>query len=270
MEQTSTIGEAAAKFLAQLAPSERDKAHQEAYRFARWIGFSRRLDEIKPLDVARYGEQISATTNDPASVLEPVRSFLAYARKSGLTGTNLAVHLRVKKAAAFKALTRNKRVSRPAVEPVAMTAEGRAALESELRSLEGERPRVIEEIQKAAADKDFRENAPLQAAKERQGYLEGRIREVETTLKAAVVVNGVAGDRIGPGDYVVLKEEGCDDDLCLTVVHATEANASKAKISLVSPMGKALVGRRLGDTVEVAAPGGTVRYKIAAVDHKSG
>lgn len=267
MEYIITMGDTAAKFLAGLPPAEREKKQQEVHRFARWFGFNRPFDEIKPQDVGRYGEQMCSTLNDPAAALEPVRAYLAFARKAGITGTNYAVHLRVKKPAS-KAKG-GKLPAKPSIQSIHMTAAGHAALQSELKRLEGERPKMVEEIQKAAADKDFRENAPLHAAKERQGYLEGRIRELEATLKAAKVVEGENGDRIGPGDCVVLSEIDCNDELCITVVHATEANPSKGKISIDSPIGKALIGRHIGDTVEVDAPGGVIRYKIAAVDRKT-
>ena len=233
------------------------------YRFARWIGFNKPLDQIKPPDIGRYGEQVCSTSSNPAAALEPVKAFLTYARKSGLTSSNYSVHIRVKRSAA----ARNKnKGERPATEPIPMTVAGHSELQAELRTLEEQRPLVVEEIQKAAADKDFRENAPLQAAKERQGYLEGRIRELEATLKAAQVVSEQNGDRIGMGDCVVLNELDCEDQICITVVHATEASPAKGKISLASPIGKAVLGHRLGDTVEVAAPAGIIRYRVAAVN----
>lgn len=268
MTQTVTIGEAASRYLSNLSPAEREKAQQEINRFALWFGFNRALDAIKPPEIGRYGEQVSASSNDPASALEPVKAFLTHARKIGLTPGNLSVHLRAKKTASTRSSGREKLPARSTVQPIPMTASGYAALETELAGLIEERPMVVEEIQKAAADKDFRENAPLQAAKERQGYLEGRIRELEATLKSAKVVTEESGDRIGPGDYVVLNEIDCRDELCVTVVHATEANPSRGKISIASPIGKALIGRNLGDTVEVAAPRGVTRYRIAAIERK--
>ncbi|MDO8472554.1 MAG: transcription elongation factor GreA [Dehalococcoidia bacterium] len=265
MEKCLTLADAAAKFMAGLSPTERDAKQQEVYRFCRWFGFDRTLDQIKPPEIGRYSEHISSASGDAAAALEPVRAFLAYARKAGLTESNYSVHLRAKRASASRGGRGLKASARPALQ-VNMSAEGFAALESELLTLEGERPKIVEEIQKAAADKDFRENAPLHAARERQGYLEGRIREIEATIKAAKVVAEQNGDRIGPGDYVVLKEVGCDDELCLTVVHATEANSAKGRISLASPIGKAVIGHKIGDTVQVSAPAGTLRYHVAAVE----
>lgn len=270
MEQSISMGDAAARFLASLPPAEREKKQQEVYRFARWFGYNRPFSEIKPPDVGRYGEQISTTVNDPAAALEPVRSFLAFARKAGISDINYGVHLRAKKPAQKSKKKSSSFLAKPAPEPVQMTAEGHATLQSELKKLEEERPRVVEEIQKAAADKDFRENAPLHAAKERQGYIEGRIRELEATLKLAQVVKEENGDRIGPGDQVVLTEIECNDELCITIVHATETNPGKGKISIASPIGKAVIGHREGDTIEVTAPAGVIRYKVAAVARKAG
>jgi len=258
-----TLADAAARFLAGLPPAEREKGQQEVYRFARWIGFDTPLDQIEPPDIGRYGEQVCSTSSNPAAALEPVKAFLTYARKSGLTSSNYSVHIRVKRSAG----ARNKnKVAGPATEPIPMTAAGHSELQSELRALEEQRPMVVEEIQKAASDKDFRENAPLHAAKERQGYLEGRIRELEATLKAAQVVSEHSGDRIGMGDCVLLNELDCEDQICITVVHATEASPAKWKISVESPIGKAVLGRRQGDTVQVTAPAGIIRYRVTAVN----
>jgi transcription elongation factor GreA len=127
---------------------------------------------------------------------------------------------------------------------------------------------VVEEIRKAAADKDFRENAPLEAAKEQQGHLEGRIRELESTLKSVTVIRGGEGNaRIDAGDAIVLNDLASGDEINVTLVHASEANPARGKISLVSPMGKALLGHLTGDTVEVAAPVGKLHYRVEQVSH---
>ncbi|MEW6034898.1 MAG: GreA/GreB family elongation factor, partial [Chloroflexota bacterium] len=143
---------------------------------------------------------------------------------------------------------------------------GYTRLKTELESLEEQRPHVVEEIRKAAADKDFRENAPLQAAREQQGYLEGRIRELEATLKSAKVVSEQKRERIDAGDCVLLHDLASGDELSVTLVYATEANPALGRISMASPMGKALLGHAQGDIVEVAAPAGQLRYRVAGVN----
>lgn len=260
MAQCPNLGEAVARFLGSLPEAEREKAQQEVYRFARWCGLPRALQELTPPDIARYGEQVCSLSSEPAKALEPVKAFLSYLYKAGLTETSFSPHIRVRKTASAKT-----QAVRPAAGPEDMTADGYTALQEELRALQEERPHVVEEITRAAADKDFRENAPLQAAKERQGYLEGRIQEIEATLKSAKVVVGSNGTSIEVGSTVVLNESDSGDELCLTLVHPSEANPGCGKVSLASPIGKALVGRRAGEVVAVAAPAGTLHYRVVEV-----
>ena len=257
MESCPSLSEAVASFLAGLPAEGREKAQQEVYRFARWCGWDRPLDEFKAPEVGRYSEQICSQSVDPVKALEPARAFLAYLKKSGFTKTNLSVHLRARKSAMSKA-----QADKPVSDANQMTAKGHADLVAELKSLEEKRPQVVAEITRAAADKDFRENAPLQAAKETQSYLEGRIQEIEATLKTATVVSGKTSEKAGIGDTLLITEVDSGDELRITLVHATEADPNKGKISLASPMGKACVGRQSGDSINVAAPAGVLRYKV--------
>jgi len=252
---------AAARYLGTPTAEDGERAQQEINRFVRWFGPNRSFEEMKAPDVERYGGQVNQVSGDPARALEPVRAFLAYAKKAGLSKTNLGTHLRAKKAGS----------SRPQGEKlnadtVPMSAEGYARLQEELKTLEDKRPQVVAEITRAAADKDFRENAPLQAAKEEQSHLEGRIQELQAVLKVARVVSDDTGEKIGVGCKVVLCDLTSGDEVCMTLVHAAEANLSKGKMSAVSPTGKAVLGRKLGDTVEVVAPVGKLCYKIVAVN----
>jgi transcription elongation factor GreA len=225
---------------------------------------TRSPSELKPPDVGRYSEYVASLSSDPSKSLEPVKAFLVYSSKSGLTKTNLSVHVRAKKPTTAK----TKVVKKTGVESVALTQEGYARLQKELKALQDQRPMVVEEIRKAAADKDFRENAPLEAAKEQQGHLEGRIRELESTLKSVTVIHGGEGNaRIDAGDAIVLNDLASGDEINVTLVHASEANPARGKISLVSPMGKALLGHLTGDTVEVAAPVGKLHYRVEQVSH---
>lgn len=261
MDKEINLGDAASRYLGTLATEDSERAQQEINRFVRWFGPNRSFVEMRAPDVERYGEQVNQVSGDPARALEPVRAFLAYAKKVGLSKTNLGTHLRAKKVAGSKS-----QADKRDCETIPMSAEGYARLEEELRVLEDKRPQVIAEITRAAADKDFRENAPLQAAKEEQSHLEGRIQEIQATLKVARVVSQNAGERIGVGCKVVLCDVTSGDEFDLTLVHDAEANLSKGKMSAASPTGKALLGRKLGDTVEVAAPAGRLCYRVVAVN----
>lgn len=259
-----SLGELAVSFLTTLPSEGRDKAQQEVYNFAHWYGWNRLVSELSAPNIASYADQIASAGTEAAKKLLPVRAFLNYAWKRRLTKTNLGVHLRPRKAP-----SRTKLSSGLAFQtPILLTAEGRAKLEAELASLRRERSEVVEEVQKAAADKDFRENAPLQAAREHQGHLQGRIQELESALKAASVMEeGGRISSIGIGSAVVIQDVESGKELSYVVVDPREANPLKGKISVASPIGKALFGRRQGETAEISAPGGVFRYRIQHVQY---
>ncbi|MCX6002628.1 MAG: transcription elongation factor GreA, partial [Chloroflexi bacterium] len=154
-----------------------------------------------------------------------------------------------------------------AEEPIMLTKNGYDAMKSKLTSLKEERPRVTEEIKKAAADKDFRENAPLQAAREKQGHIEGQIRDLEETLKKARVFESAdkTGIRIAIGDTVAITDTVSGEKINYTIVSSQEANIKQHKISLASPMGQAIFNKEAGDLLEVNAPSGVLTYKIVEI-----
>jgi transcription elongation factor GreA len=117
-------------------------------------------------------------------------------------------------------------------------------------------------------DKDFRENAPLDAAKEKQAHLEMRIQEIEETLKHAAVVGkrDGGGVRVRIGSTVEVTNLSSGASLRYTVVGATEGDAAAGKISNVSPIGKALVDRRMGEEVDVSVPAGVLRLRIEKIE----
>jgi len=261
-----TLGQGAAQFLLTLPSEERPKAQQEIYKFVRWYGEERRLSELTIPKVANYAEQITSSTTEVPEKLTIVKAFLAYSHKQGLTKTNLAVHLKAKKTPP-KLPSRPRRVQR---KEVVLTAQGRSELEAALTSLKNERPRVAEELQKAAADKDFRENAPLEAVREHQGQLEARIRELEAILKAArdMDENQTVGYEIAIGDSVLLRELASGEEVKYTLVDAREANPTEGKISVVSPVGLAVLGLSKGDKVKVKVPAGAITYEIRDILRK--
>lgn len=126
---------------------------------------------------------------------------------------------------------------------------------------------VREEIKRAMLDKDFRENAPLDAAKDKQGHVEARIREIEAMLKRAVVVDSALhSGRVRVGTAVVVRNLANDATKRFVIVGPTEANAADGKISSVSPVGKALLDAGIGDEVEVSAPAGVMRFKVEEIE----
>ena len=240
-------------------------SRQELFRFAQWCGPERALSEIVPLEIEGYAQSVGGTGAVPNATerLQAVKSFLASASKRGLTEQNLARHIRVPRI--------NKKSIKGAGSGssgmVELTRDGHAQLVKDLERMKDERGPIAAEIGRAAADKDVRENVPLEAAREQLGHLESRIREIESTLKVATVIDETKkkGKAIRVGSKVKLKEVGTGRELSYVLVSAWEANPLGGKISDVSPVGKALVARTAGQDVEVDSPRGKMRYRILKV-----
>ncbi len=262
--QNPSLGTAADQFLAKLSSEEREASRQEVYRFARWYGRERLFSGLTPPEVAKYAEQLSASDTDYAKKLGLIRNFLTYAKKQGWSQTNLSTHLKTKKVKT--SLSGSPRQGWP--QAVDLTEQGYAELEAELAGLKIKRQEVTEEIRRAAADKDFRENAPLTAAREQKGHIEGRIIELEETLKTASIISSTRKPaQTSIGDSVVLSDLASSEELRYTLVHPKEVDPAKGKISSDSPIGKALVGRGEGEIIEITVPAGKVRYQIKELTH---
>jgi transcription elongation factor GreA len=262
-ETDLTLGEAAARYLAALEPAKREESQAEVNRFTRWFGPEKRLSRLTPPEVANYAERLSLSDIDYARRLELVRAFLTHAKKAGWGQVNLAVHLKARKGKAGSLAP----VKQGPAETVPLTREGYAELQQELAELKRRRPQLIEEIRRAAADKDFKENAPLAAAREQRGHLEGRIKELESTLKVAVILDQEKkpGFKVSVGDSLVVHELASGEELNYQIVAPREVDPARGKISSASPLGKMLVGKQPGDIVEVTAPAGKLHYRIERI-----
>lgn len=258
-----TLADAADRYLNTLPPQDGETAPQEIHSFVRWFGASRTLHEINIPDIGAYAEHVAAASTEPLKKLEPIRAFLSFAYKQKWSRTNLSVHMHVKKTTGKSTGP----AKRNTITPVSLTRQGFEELKRELERLIAERPRIAEELEKARADRDFRENAPLDAAREHQAQVEARIRELETIFKTATVMDmpQQSASKIGMGDTVVLQEVSSGEEMCYTLVNSREANPMKGKISTISPTGKCLIGKVEGETIEVPAPAGTVCYRIKKV-----
>ena len=156
------------------------------------------------------------------------------------------------------------------VEKIPMTAAGHLVLESELKHRQQvERPRIIQQITDARTDdSDLSENAEYHAAMEAQAQNEARIAELEDKLARADVidVSKLSGDHIKFGATVTLVDEDTDKKQVWQIVGEPEADAKAGKISITSPLARALINKKKGDTVEVVTPGGAKAYEITKVD----
>lgn len=150
-----------------------------------------------------------------------------------------------------------------------VTKRGAEKLKAELQRLKSvERPAVITAIAEARAQGDLSENADYDAAKERQGFIEGRIAEIEGKLSAAQVIDPSevdAGGRVVFGATVELEDEASGDAVTYQIVGEDEADIKLGLINISSPIERALIGKEEGDTAQVQAPGGVKRFEIVAV-----
>lgn len=261
--QDSSLGEVALSYLTSLPPQESQQNQREVNKFVLWYGKERPVGQITPREIEVYAAWAASATSDAAKRLQPVRQFLTYLKKEKFVQTSLATHLRIKQAAT-KATLRAK-----PKQQVILTPEDYAKLKAQLAALEKDRMNIAEELRRAAADKDFRENAPLQAAREQRDYIEARIREIQTALSTGTPVEQAqpteeAVARIG--SKVVLCDTTSGVRLTYTLVTKNDANPARSKISIASPIGRACLNQRQGEVIKVVAPAGELSYQIESVE----
>ena len=154
---------------------------------------------------------------------------------------------------------------------VPMTKEGEARLREELKKLKSEdRPQVIAAIAEAREHGDLKENAEYHAAREQQGFIEGRIQEIEGKLGSAQVIDVTTMENTGKvifGTTVHLVNVDTDEEVTYQIVGEDEADIKKGKLSISSPIARALVGKDEGDVVAIRVPSGTVEYEITEVEY---
>ena len=153
------------------------------------------------------------------------------------------------------------------VEKMPMLQEGYEKLNADLKRLKTERPQIVDAIEEARAHGDLSENAEYHAAKERQGQIEASIADIEDKLSRAQIIDprDLSGDKIVFGATVTLIDED-DKKVRYQLVGQVEANARDGRISYNSPLGRALIGREVGDEVEVSTPSGDRYYEIEKVE----
>ncbi len=152
-----------------------------------------------------------------------------------------------------------------------MTVQGAEALREELRRLKFElRPKIVDDLAKARAHGDLRENAEYHAVREQHGFNEGRIQEIEGKLASAQIIDIIRIKETGKvvfGATVTLANMGSNEEVRYQIVGEDEADIKLAKVSYSSPIGRALIGKLLGDQIEVRAPDGEISYEILQVEH---
>jgi transcription elongation factor GreA len=154
------------------------------------------------------------------------------------------------------------------VQKFPMTAPGLQRLNDELRQLKAEeRPAIIRQIAEARTHGDLSENAEYHAARERQSFIEGRIAELEEIVSSAEVIDpsSLSGEHVKFGAHVRLVEEETEKESAYQIVGVYEADIKGGRLSVSSPLAKALIGKKVGDTVSVPAPGGDRSYEILGI-----
>ena len=261
MPDDISLSDSITTYLQTMKAADRNAAAIELSKFARWYGAERPLRRISPGDLERYQEQAAATGGDPARLV-PLRQFFSDAHKRRMLDQPLAAHVRVRRKT-------NNRVGGEGgtvLETVELTSTGHAQLTAELERLEQvEQPKAREDMQRAAADKDFRENAPYDAAKQHLAELTRRANEIRGILSQAVIVQERSSDRVRIGCTVVVRDLEESEDVTYTLVGPGEVDPRRGKISTQSPVGRALSDRGVGDVVEVETPAGVGRYEVLSI-----
>ncbi|QWC55692.1 transcription elongation factor GreA [Erythrobacter sp. 3-20A1M] len=153
------------------------------------------------------------------------------------------------------------------MEKVPMLAEGYERITADLKVLRAERPKVVDAIEEARAHGDLSENAEYHAAKERQGQIEAQIAELEDRVSRAQIIDPstLSGDKVMFGATVTLLDEE-EKSIKYQIVGQTEADAAKGRISYSSPIGRALIGKKVGEEIEVTVPSGDKFYLIDEIE----
>jgi transcription elongation factor GreA len=258
------LGEAVSAYLTALPGRDRDAQAPALQRFVRWLGADRELNAIRPIDLELYQEQIGDGGIDPSRSLEGVRSFLGEAKKRRWTETNLSVHIKIRRKATRASASA---VTNEPEQRVQMTEAGREVLQRELQELEAvTRPGLTQAVQSAREDGDLRENAPYHAARQQLAEVQSRIDKLKGQLQAATIVQTGQTERVGLGTRVVLTDLDHDEEINYTLVGPGEVDARNHKISIQSPVGRALVDHAAGETVEVQTPAGAMRLRIDRIE----
>ncbi|MBH77729.1 MAG: hypothetical protein CL897_05840 [Dehalococcoidia bacterium] len=259
-----TLGEALEEYLGTLAPEAHNNASPFVRRYVEHAGRDTVVASLTGARVESYAEG-AIQLSDPAAPqrVAALKAWFQYLKKRSYVPKNYGVHIRLRRSAGRATAAHTVNEAR-----IQMTAEGISNLQGELDKLEGEVPDLVKAISLAREDKDFRENAPLEAAREALAFNETRRREINATLRRAVAVDesGGADDRSAIGSIVQVTRLDNDRDMEYKLVSAREANASDRKISVESPVGKELLGRLPGDEVTVSVPSGVVQFRVTGVN----
>lgn len=264
-----TLGDALNDYLSSLKPEQRHEYEGFVRKYVEYAGPQMAVADLTGSRVESYAEfSIKHTDPNAEKRVAALKSWFQYLKKKSYTNQNFGIHIRVRKPANSRAGNRAAavRIEEP---PIEMTAEGIEDLRRELAEIEGKIPDLVRSIEQARSDGDLRENAPYHAAREALAFTDNRKKQIETALKRAVVVDRSQKEEnlTSVGSTVTVTYLDKNLQITYQLVGAREANASEKKISVESPVGRVLLGKRVGEEVEVSAPQGIMRYRIDAIRH---
>ncbi|MBI4311063.1 MAG: transcription elongation factor GreA [Chloroflexi bacterium] len=263
-----SLWQACAGYLKSQAGKSQPLVLQELTRFTSYMGADRVISAIAPLDIEKYCESLEAIGDERGDRLNITKDFLKYLFKEGASEGNLAAHAKLRRVGR-RGSSQRKLTKQPVGNQ--LTPEGYQRLNEELTVLKSQRPVIAEQIRKAASTKDFSENSPLDAAREIQGQAESRIRDLESLLRGATILDGANNQdhailqRVSVGSKVILKHAMSGKEVAFMLVDSSETDPASGKISDASPVGRALLDRVVGDKVEVVTPRGTVQYVLSKI-----
>ena len=226
------------------------------------------LADLKPYGMAVFQETVGTNATNIEGRLQPVKEFLRYCWKQrGYTDENLGNHLRIKRSSGVKD---DSQLRHEEAERFEMTEDGLEQLKTELVRHQEEMPLAVQAVAAAREDKDIRENAPLEAAREYQERLRSRIAELEYQIAHADVKQEDETGYAHLGSTVQVEKLDEHGNLSgataeYTLVGPTEVDPAARRISVESPMGRGLVNKPVGELVEIEAPRGTMRFRVVAV-----
>ena len=264
MAEPVTASEALAHFEGFMA-TEPDKLREGLpiiRQFLDEYGPDRSMEDLSGDDITGY---LAENPPEAPGDLEPLRAFLAYCSRLAFTPENLVPHLQLGPTAG------GARGGRGAAAELGgkafyVTLDGLRRLEAQVEEERAKRPDIAQKLRDAMADKDFRENAPLDAARDEQAHLEMRIRDLESKLRNAVIIDEEAkAGRANVGSVIKLKNLKTNSEQEFTLVAQNEVDPKSGRISIDSPVGVAVINHGPGEEVTVNAPSGAIKFKIIEV-----
>ena len=260
-----TVTNALAQYTSSASYKQTPNGQHALSNFARWSGRDRLLGSLRPQEMAEYGHILGGSggsQEDTDENIQALKKFLSFCYSHNLTALSLAKHIKVRRKRT-KSANQQKLVS----NKIEITADGFRKTETDLSKIQEQLLTVAEEIRVAMADKDFRENAPLDAAREKQGMLDAQRKILEDRRDNAVIVNNPqkGTTKVQIGSTIRISEDSTGLEKEYLIVNPAESDPVENKISPISPVGRAMMNHLIGDNVVVSTPRGKLSYHIRSI-----